>query len=278
MSNPVKPFLKKILNFEEEVLDTEEHLIRQQYPELVGKTRIINTVKQNWHVTDLIPLSVIALFFVSLIWWSGHYKPTQRIAELNRNIATFSQVFDDRATQVLRASTEFRQFLLDNELPEAAVARIDELNQSVSQLVLEKPSETTVERRFEAEARFTALAREITEARDLSMYGQLEPLPEDYTDQDVFARGRETITAAESWLDVLTPLEKDAKALLGEFLDKPMPKREGELRRFILNEWKTRHKKLMGQWKDLKTQELHWIDFAGFLAWLVLLQSLAGWL
>ena len=248
----------KEIAFQDPRPELEMHLLREQYPELVGSSGITSTKKRNWQINDLIPLGLIIALFIALIWTFGYYKPAQRIVKLNQDIKTLNRVFDSRTKQVIKTAENLKVFITENELPESASAWLNKLQLDVSKLALEKPSEATIQKRFDAEAKFTALAKEITENRDLSDYGELEPLPVEFTDHDVQDRGRKTINKAEEWFDELTPIEVEAKTLMVDFFEKPMPKREGELKRVILNEWRGKHQTLLGHWKELKKQELAW--------------------
>ena len=239
------------------------HPVREQFPELLGIKGISNTVKKNWQITDLLPLGVILLFFVLLVWFFGVYSPGQKLVETNKKIDILSRAFDARSNQVLNELNRLKASFTENELPESTLKWLSGLELQLSNLTLSKPSEAVIAKRFDAEKRFTELAAEIVESRDLSQYGELGYIFDglEPSDSEIRKRGQKTISLAEKWLDELTPQEVKAKSLLSEFLGTPMPKRESQLRVLIFNEWKLKHTSLLELWKSLKEYEVEWAEF-----------------
>ena len=255
--------IRELLGFDHGTVKVSSgvHPVREQFPELFGSKGINNTIKQNWQITDLLPLGVIFIFFVLLIWFFGVYSPAKKIAETNKNIEVLSRAFDERSNQVLSELNRLKASFTEDELPESTLNWLSGLELKVSDLTLNKPSESVIAKRFDAEKKFTDLSAQIIGNRDLSKYGELGDIPDDLEPHELRDRGQQAISLAEKWLDELTPQELQAKSLLSEFLGTPMPKREGQLKSLILEEWKAKHTSLLELWKSLKEYEVQWAQF-----------------
>jgi len=232
------------------------HPIRNQYPELVGSNGISNTTKQNWQKADLIPIGVIIAFVVSMVVFFGYYKPAANLAKVNLNINRLSGAFDQRANQINSMANRLDQFVIKNELPRELQSAISLVRSSVDSLFENRPNEKTIAKRFAAAARFKELSASIVESRDLSLYGDLSELPEDFTDKDLVTRGVKTLELVEQWNDEFSTTEEEAADLLDVFTGKAMPKRTIELQNSILTEWQDAQASLLQNWKQLKELEI----------------------
>jgi len=232
------------------------HPIRNQYPELVGSKGISNTTKQSWQKADLIPIGVIIAFVVSMVVFFGYYKPAANLAKVNLNINRLSGAFDQRANQINSMANRLDQFVIKNELPRELQSAISLVRNSVDSLSENRPNEKTIAKRFAAEARFKELSASIVESRDLSLYGDLSELPEDFTDKDLITRGVKTLELVEQWSDEFSTTEEEAADLLDAFTGKAMPKRTIELQNSILTEWQDAQASLLQNWKQLKELEI----------------------
>ncbi|RBP53523.1 hypothetical protein [Arenicella xantha] len=232
------------------------HPIRNQYPDLVGSSSISNTTKQNWQKADLIPIGVIIVFIVSMVSFFGYYKPAANLTKVNLNINRLSSAFDKRANQINSMANRLDQFVISNNLPRELQSAISLVRSSVDSLSENRPNEKFIAKRFAAEARFRELSASIIESRDLSLYGDLSELPEDFTDKDLVARGVKTLELVEQWSDEYSTTEEEAVDLLDVFTGKVMPKRTIELQNSILKEWQDAQASLLQNWKQLKELEI----------------------
>lgn len=231
------------------------HLMRLQYPELVGINPINGYSKRNWQNRDLIPLSLTAFFFLAIVIVFGYLEPSNKIAKVNSNIKQISSAFDVRVSEAFQLADKLDIYIINNDLPIEFKNSVSVIRSSIATLDKNRPSESNVAKLIDARKRFLELSEKIVKKRNLSIYGEFSELSDKPLEKELFNRAVLTLELVRKWGEKFSDEEIEAVELLEVVNEKTFPRRTLDLRNSVLNQWRMSNDAILSNWNQLKDFE-----------------------